>query len=106
MAQNWGAMYTNDGKWDDTNSNMYYAFIVEFNYLRDDEISGYTKLTDYNGHSYYYDYVGYGGSSATFADPDRKISFGYLTNKLGGEYLINDRAQSLINAVYSAILSI
>ena len=52
-------MYTNDGKWDDTNSNMYYAFIVEFNYLRDDEISGYTKLTDYNGHSYYYDYVGY-----------------------------------------------
>lgn len=51
-------------------------------------------------------HVGYGGSSATFADPDRKISFGYLTNKLGGEYLINDRAQSLINAVYSAILSI
>ena len=46
-------------------------------------------------------HVGYGGSSATFADPDSKISFGYLTNKLGGEYLINDRAQSLINAVYS-----
>ena len=41
-------------------------------------------------------HVGYGGSSATFADPDSKMSFGYLTNKLGGEYLINDRAQSLI----------
>ena len=45
-------------------------------------------------------HVGYGGSSATFADPDYKISFGYLTNKLGGEYLINERAQSLINATY------
>ena len=45
-------------------------------------------------------HVGYGGSSATFVDPDFKISFGYLTNKLGGEYLINDRAQSLINATY------
>ena len=45
-------------------------------------------------------HVGYGGSSATFADPDRKISFGYLTNKLGGEYLINERAQSLIDATY------
>ena len=46
-------------------------------------------------------HVGYGGSSATFADPDYKISFGYLTNKLGGEYLINERAQSLINATYN-----
>ena len=45
-------------------------------------------------------HVGYGGSSATFVDPDFKISFGYLTNKLGGEYLINNRAQSLINATY------
>ena len=45
-------------------------------------------------------HVGYGGSSATFVDLDFKISFGYLTNKLGGEYLINDRAQSLINATY------
>ena len=45
-------------------------------------------------------HVGYGGSSATFVDPDSKISFGYLTNKLGGEYLINNRAQSLINATY------
>ena len=49
-------------------------------------------------------HVGYGGSSATFADPDFKISFGYLTNKLGGEYLINDRAQSLITATYKSLL--
>ena len=48
-------------------------------------------------------HVGYGGSSATFVDPDFKISFGYLTNKLGGEYLINNRAQSLINATYESL---
>jgi len=48
-------------------------------------------------------HVGYGGSSATFADPEFKISFGYLTNKLGGEYLINERAQNLINATYKAL---
>ena len=48
-------------------------------------------------------HVGYGGSSATFADPDAKISFGYLTNKLGGEYLINERAQSLIDTSYKSL---
>ena len=49
-------------------------------------------------------HVGYGGSSATFADPDNKVSFGYLTNKLGGEYLINERAQSLIDVTYRILL--
>ena len=48
-------------------------------------------------------HVGFGGSSATFADPDYKISFGYLVNKLGGEYLINERGQSLITASYNCI---
>ena len=48
-------------------------------------------------------HVGCGGSSATFVDPDSKISFGYLTNKLGGEYLINNRAQSLINSTYKCL---
>ena len=48
-------------------------------------------------------HVGYGGSSATFADPDTKVSFGYLTNKLGGEYLINERAQSLIDETYKCL---
>ena len=48
-------------------------------------------------------HVGFGGSSATFADPDCKMSFGYMVNKLGGEYLISDRCQNLINACYSAI---
>jgi len=31
------------------------------------------------------------------------MSFGYLVNKLGGEYLINERGQSLINASYNSI---
>ena len=48
-------------------------------------------------------HVGFGGSSATFADPDYKMSFGYLVNKLGGEYLINERCQSLISASYNCI---
>ena len=48
-------------------------------------------------------HVGFGGSSGTFADPDCKMSFGYIVNKLGGEYLINKRGQSLINASYKSI---
>ena len=48
-------------------------------------------------------HVGFGGSSATFADPDYKISFGYMVNKLGGEYLISERCQNLINASYTSL---
>ena len=48
-------------------------------------------------------HVGFGGSSATFVYPNCKMSFGYLVNRLGGEYLINERGQSLINASYSCI---
>ena len=48
-------------------------------------------------------HVGFGGSSATFADPDYKMSFGYLVNRLGGEYLINERGQSLIDSAYSCL---
>ena len=48
-------------------------------------------------------HVGFGGSSATFVDPNCNMSFGYLVNRLGGEYLINERGQSLINASYSCI---
>ena len=45
-----------------------------------------------------------GGSSATFADPDCKLAFGYLVNKLGGEYLINERGQSLIDEAYKSLI--
>jgi len=51
-------------------------------------------------------HVGFGGSSATFADPDCKMSFGYMVNKLGGEYLISERCQNLINECYSSLNSV
>jgi CubicO group peptidase (beta-lactamase class C family) len=51
-------------------------------------------------------HVGFGGSSATFADPDCKLSFGYLVNKLGGEYLINERGQSLIDEAYKSFTNL
>jgi CubicO group peptidase (beta-lactamase class C family) len=51
-------------------------------------------------------HVGYGGSSATFADPDYKISFGCLFNRLGGEYLINKRGQSLIDSTYRCVQNV
>ena len=51
-------------------------------------------------------HVGFGGSSATFADPDCNLSFGYLVNKLGGEYLINERGQSLIDEAYKSLVNL
>ena len=48
-------------------------------------------------------HVGFGGSSATFADPEYKMSFGYMVNKLGGEFLVSDRCQNLINSCYSSV---
>ena len=48
-------------------------------------------------------HVGFGGSSATFADPEYKMSFGYMVNKLGGEYLISKRCQNLIDASYTSL---
>ena len=50
-------------------------------------------------------HVGFRGSSATFADPDCKMPFGYLVNRLGGEYLINERGQSLIDSSYDCLMS-
>lgn len=47
-------------------------------------------------------HVGMGGSLG-FADPDAKFSFGYSMNQMGGGILLNDRGQSLVNAVYNCI---
>ncbi len=40
----------------------------------------------------------------TFADPDCNLAFGYLVNKLGGEYLISERGQSLIDEAYKSLI--
>ena len=45
-------------------------------------------------------HVGMGGSIG-FADPDAGFSFGYSMNKMGGGILLNERGQSLIDAVYT-----
>ena len=47
-------------------------------------------------------HVGMGGSIG-FADPEAGISFGYTMNKMGGGILLNDRGQSLIDAVYDCL---
>jgi CubicO group peptidase (beta-lactamase class C family) len=43
------------------------------------------------------------GGSVGFADPGAKISFGYTMNKQGRGLCLNNRGQSLIDAVYRAL---
>ena len=45
---------------------------------------------------------GYGGSIG-FADPESGISFGYTMNRMGDGMLLNERGQSLIDAVYRSL---
>ncbi|QYE33049.1 beta-lactamase family protein (plasmid) [Polymorphobacter sp. PAMC 29334] len=45
-------------------------------------------------------HVGMGGSIG-FADPIRGLSFGYTMNRMGGGILLNERGQSLVDAIYS-----
>ncbi len=45
---------------------------------------------------------GYGGSVG-FADPQARISFGYNMNRMGQGMLLNERGQSLIDAVYLSL---
>ena len=47
-------------------------------------------------------HVGAGGSCA-FADPDHDLAFGYVMNKMGSGFLMNERGQRLIDAVYEAL---
>jgi CubicO group peptidase (beta-lactamase class C family) len=47
-------------------------------------------------------HVGLGGSVG-FADPKAEMSFGYTMNKMGTGGLLNERGQSLIDAVYRSL---
>lgn len=43
------------------------------------------------------------GGSFAFADPDAKIGFGYVMNRMGTHLLLDPRAQHLIEAVYRCL---
>ena len=47
-------------------------------------------------------HVGAGGSIG-FADPDKRMSFGYVMNKVGPGLLLNPRGQTLVDAAYAAL---
>jgi CubicO group peptidase (beta-lactamase class C family) len=47
-------------------------------------------------------HVGAGGSLG-FADPEARMSFGYVMNRQGAGILLNDRGQSLVDAVYRSL---
>ena len=47
-------------------------------------------------------HVGAGGSLG-MADPECRMSFGYAMNRMGAGILLNDRGQSLVDAVYRAL---
>jgi CubicO group peptidase (beta-lactamase class C family) len=47
-------------------------------------------------------HVGAGGSLG-FADPDHRLSFGYAMSQMGDGLLLNDRGQTLVDAVYQAL---
>jgi CubicO group peptidase (beta-lactamase class C family) len=41
------------------------------------------------------------GGSLGFADPEAKIGFGYVTNRMGRSIEVDERPQALIDALYS-----
>ncbi|MCB1749161.1 MAG: beta-lactamase family protein [Gammaproteobacteria bacterium] len=47
-------------------------------------------------------HVGAGGSLG-FADPECRLSFGYVMNRMGTGILLNDRGQALVDAAYTAL---
>jgi len=47
-------------------------------------------------------HVGAGGSLG-FADPERRMSFGYTMNRMGPGILLNDRGQGLVDAAYRSL---
>jgi CubicO group peptidase (beta-lactamase class C family) len=43
------------------------------------------------------------GGSLGFADPDARIGFGYVMNRIGGAILVDERPRRLIDALYACI---
>ncbi|MGH7894778.1 MAG: serine hydrolase domain-containing protein, partial [Candidatus Binatia bacterium] len=42
------------------------------------------------------------GGSVGFADPDARVGFGYVVNRMGPHILLDPRATALIDAVYAS----
>jgi len=47
--------------------------------------------------------IGGGGGSIGFADPECKLGFGYSMSKMGASLMLNERGQSLVDAVYKTL---
>ncbi|MBV8771892.1 MAG: serine hydrolase, partial [Deltaproteobacteria bacterium] len=43
------------------------------------------------------------GGSLGFADPEARIGFGYIMNKMGSGILVDPRARTLFEAVYASL---
>ncbi|CAN5816022.1 EstA family serine hydrolase [soil metagenome] len=43
------------------------------------------------------------GGSLGFADPDARVGFGYVTNRMGSAILVDPRARALIDALYACL---
>ena len=73
-----------------------FAKSVDNRYLPDADSEGVLLSEEAFGHS------GFGGSIG-FADPRARLSFGYVMDKQGPGLGINERGQSLVDAVYRAL---
>jgi CubicO group peptidase (beta-lactamase class C family) len=40
------------------------------------------------------------GGGLGFADPEARVGFGYVTNRMGGSLAVDERPQALIDAFY------
>jgi CubicO group peptidase (beta-lactamase class C family) len=78
-----------------TRLTMGYFKTVDNRYLPPADSEGVLMAETAFGHT------GFGGSHA-FADPALQLSFGYTANRQGPGLGVNERGQSLINAVYQA----
>jgi CubicO group peptidase (beta-lactamase class C family) len=73
-----------------------YVKSIDNRYLPPADSEGVLLYETAFGHS------GFGGSLG-FADPDARLSFGYTMNKQGAGLGVNERGQSLVDAVYRAL---
>ena len=94
-TEDYAEMSTSDGQWNDNRSNRYRRYLIEFNTPTNETKSGFTYLTDYNGHSYYV-------SSGTYRPED---AFNNARANGGYAAVMNDAAENenVRSAAFTAI---